>query len=173
MSSYYNSVIGNLFPGDIAKSEDINHIQQNIKDSLKGLLNDHHEFQSYILGGRENDFILTPANRVEGRYLDTYSIPTDGDLIGLSLREYNYRQPIAKTKSSVYSIITKMGNNTPYDVPVTCELQDAAGTVIRSDTVVLKNNLDKVEYEFLFDLRNEPTAFGLDMEAIKQEVEKD
>ncbi len=169
MSSYYNSVIGNLFPGDIAKSEDINHIQQNIKDSLKGLLNDHHEFQSYILGGRENDFILTPANRVEGRYLDTYSIPTDGDLIGLSLREYNYRQPIAKTKSSVYSIITKMGNNTPYDVPVTCELQDAAGNVIRSDTVVLKNNLDKVEYEFLFDLRNEPTAFGLDMEAIKQE----
>lgn len=169
MSSYYNEVTGNLHPGDIAKAEDINHIQNNIKDSLKALVNDHHEFQSYILGGRENDFILTPASKTLGRYLDTYSVPTDSDLLGLSLREYNYKQPIAKTKSSLYSIVCKLGNNTEHDVPVTCELQDDAGNVIRSDTVILKANVDKAEYEFLFDLKNEPTAMGLDMEAIKKE----
>ena len=169
MVSYYNHVTGNLYPGDIAKSEDIHHIQRNVQDSLKSLLNDHHEFQSYILGNRENDFVLTPASKILGRYLDTYSVPTDNDLIGLSLREYNYRQPIAKTKSSLYSIICKMGNNTQHDVPVTCELQDEAGNPIRSDTVILRANSDKVEYEFLFDVKNEPTAFGVDMDLLKQE----
>lgn len=169
MVSYYNQVSGNLFPGDIAKAEDIHHIQRNIQDSLKSLVNDHHEFQSYILGNRENDFVLTPASKILGRYLDTYSIPTDADLIGLSLREYNYKQPIAKTKSSLYSIICKLGNNTQHDVPVTCELQDEAGNPIRSDTVILRANSDRVEYEFLFDLRNEPTAFGVDMDVLKKE----
>ena len=71
MVSYYNEVIGNLFPGDIAKSEDINHIQTNIKDALKALLNDHHELNSYILGGRENEFVLTPSKKTLGRSLDT------------------------------------------------------------------------------------------------------
>lgn len=168
MVSYYNRVYGNLYPGDIAKSEDVNHIQTNIEDSLKALLNDHHELTSYILGGRENDFVLTPSRKVLGRYLDTYSIPTDSNLIGLSMREYGYRQPIAKTKSSIYSLIVKMGNNTPHDVKVTCELQDVTGRPLRSDSVILKANNDKVEYEFLFDLRDNPTTFGLDMEELKR-----
>lgn len=169
MVSYYNEVIGNLFPGDIAKSEDINHIQTNIKDALKALLNDHHELNSYILGGRENDFVLTPSKKTLGRYLDTYSIPTDSNLKALSLRQYSYRQPIAKTKSTLYSIVVKMGNNTKYDVPVKCSIEDITGRTLGSNVVTLAANNDKVEYEFLFDLKDNPTSFGLDMDKLKEE----
>lgn len=171
MTSYYNYVDGNLHPGDTAKSEDINHIQTNIADALKGLLDDHHEHNSYILGNRENDFLLVPSKKILGRYLDTYSIPVDENLIGLSMREYTYRQPIAKTKSSLYSIILKMGNNTNHNVPVTCELKSVneENKVLRSDTVILRANTDKAEYEFIFDYTESPTAFGLSMEDLKKE----
>ena len=40
LGSYYIDVEGNLHPGDIAKSSDINHIQVHIKDALKNLLSD-------------------------------------------------------------------------------------------------------------------------------------
>ena len=166
MVSYYNRVFGNLNPGDTAKCEDINHIQDNVGDAISSVIDDHHECQSFILGSNENDFILTPAPKTLGRYIDTYSLPVDDNLTPLSIREYNYRQPIPKTKSSLYSIILKMGNNTSYDVDVTCELQDINQVVLRQDTVTLKANSDKQEYEFIFDLRGYPTALEMDMEKL-------
>ena len=114
MVDYYRHVQGNLYPGDLAKSEDIHEIQDNISDAFRSVISDHHEHTSYILGGRENDFLLTPSRKVYGRYLDTYCVPTDANLVPLSIREYSYRQPIAKTKSTLYSIILKMGNRTSF-----------------------------------------------------------
>lgn len=166
MVSYYNRVFGNLNPGDTAKCEDINHIQDNIGDAISSVINDHHDFQSFILGSNENDFLLTPAPKTLGRYIDTYSLPVDADLEPLSIREYSYRQPIPKTKSSLYSIILKMGNSTSHDVDVTCELQDINQVVLRQDTVTLKANSDKREYEFIFDLRGYPTALEMDMDTL-------
>lgn len=171
MTNYYNRVEGNLHPGEIAKSEDIHQIQTNVSDMSRSMIDDHHDHSSYILGSRENDFLLLPSKKILGRYLDTYSIPTENNLIGLSIREYNYRQPIAKTKSTLYSVILKLGNNTKHNVPVKCNLinPNLDDPIIRSYTVTLPANTDKAEYEFIFDYKECPTAFGLSMEELKRE----
>ena len=65
MTSYYNRVYGNLYPGRIAKSEDINLIQTNIEDAIKAVINDLHEQTSYILGNEEDAFLLSPNVQVD------------------------------------------------------------------------------------------------------------
>ena len=73
MRNYYDIVMGNLRTGDIAKSSDINHIQIHIQDALKELLSDLHDGESYILGSGEdhkNDFVITAAPMLLGRYID-------------------------------------------------------------------------------------------------------
>ena len=60
MTSYYDRVIGTLFPGQIARSEDINNIQSNVQDAferfIKDLLGD-----GCILDEDENAMVLMPT----------------------------------------------------------------------------------------------------------------
>lgn len=166
MSNYYNEVEGNLHAGDIAKSIDINHIQVHIKDALQNLLDDLHENSSYILGGDEDAFLIQPAPKVMGRYLDTYSIPEEEYYHKLYIRTYSYRQPIAKTKNSCYSIICKLGNTSSYPITVWFRLDDITGKKLRRSSVTVPAGTESAEFEVVFDFQDYPTAFGLDHQTL-------
>ena len=127
MRNYYDIVMGNLRTGDIAKSSDINHIQIHIQDALRELLSDLHDGESYILGSGEehkNDFVLTAAPMLLGRYIDDIHIFEVNKSNFIKINHYDVKQPILMTKTSLYSIIVKMKNSSDKDIPVTFELLD-------------------------------------------------
>lgn len=167
MSSYYHIVEGNLRPGDIAKSSDINHIQVHIQDALKGLLSDMHDGESYIVGSGEehkNDFTISLAPKTLGRYIDTmnYFEITDNDNY-VNVNNFDIKQPIPKTKTSTYSIIFAAKNDSDFDITLNCELRDSIsdeGQPLRENTVTIPaKKSDK--FEVVFDLDYYPTAPGL------------
>ena len=104
MVNYYEKHYGNLYPGDIAKSSDINQIQQNIQDALKNAIRDLTEGESWILGTNDQTdkdaFILTPASKRSGRYIDQMNLAEGDDVEIISFRETSYRQPIKLARSS-------------------------------------------------------------------------
>ena len=164
MRSYYDIVMGNLRTGDIAKSSDINHIQIHIQDALKELLSDLHDGESYILGSGEehkNDFVITAAPMLLGRYIDDRHLFEVDKTKYININRYDIRQPILMTKTSVYSVIIKMKNSSNRDIPVTFELQDEEGFKLRSNTVTVLKNTEDTEYEIVFDLDFYPTAHNL------------
>ena len=178
MPSYYQNVIGNLIMGDIAKSSDIHHIQRHIQDALKALLNDMHDGESYILGSDEtykNSFILKAAPKESGEYIDSSNIfnvlDGEGDFININYNDV--KQPILKTKTSLYSIVTNLRNTSNKDIPVTFELQDDAGNVLRSNTVTLEKNNPSANYEIVFDLDFYPTPPNLDFDSLVKRDGKD
>ena len=91
MSDYYKRVIGDLAPGHIADSKDINLMQTNVADAFKAAISDHHEHTSYILGHDENAFRLTPAPKRLGQYIDTMNLVESGNERWLSIRKTCYR----------------------------------------------------------------------------------
>ena len=133
MPSYYNQVEGNLFEGDIAKAEDINHIQDNIEDALQGFMDGLHDHESFILGSGEehkDDFILTLAKKVNGEYLDSYNINFEqSEEQWININRESVKQPLIKTKSSTYSVVARFKNDSKKDIPIVCELQNEDGTV--------------------------------------------
>lgn len=169
MTHYYQTVTGNLNAGDIAKANDINEIQTNIQDSEKALLSDLHDNESYVLatGDKYKDsFKLTAAPKQGGYYIDSYNtFDEESDFLNINL--HNVRQPILKTKTSLYSIITKFRNTTNKDIPVVCELQEENGRPIRTTTITLLANQEVATYEVIFDLDFYPTNLSLDYESLK------
>ena len=179
MSSYYRNVTGNLNPGDIAKSSDINHIQQHIKDSERALLSDLHNREPYVLGvneGYKNSFIITAAPKQSGRYIDSsntdFNVEDQKDNF-ININYNDVRQPIVKTKTSLYSIITKLRNTSNRDIPVVFEIQDEDGRPLRSNTVTVLKNQEFANYEIVFDLDFYPTPPGLNFEDLKKRDGKD
>ena len=171
MRNYYDIVMGNLRTGDIAKSSDINHIQIHIQDALRELLSDLHDGESYILGSGEehkNDFVLTAAPMLLGRYIDDIHIFEVNKSNFININHYDVKQPILMTKTSLYSIIVKMKNSSDKDIPVTFELKDEEGSTLRSNTVTVLNNTEDKEYEIVFDLDYYPTAHNLNHEDLKK-----
>ena len=178
MSSYYNDVIGNIRIGDIAKAEDINAIQNNIKDALKSLLNELHDGESYILGSNEvykQSFNLIAAPKKLGKYIDSSHIFNIDDSTSscININRFDVKQPILKTKTSLYSIITNFKNTSNKNIPVTCELQDEDGNVLRTNTVTLLANTPSSPYEIVFDLDFHPTPPNLDYETLRDRDGKD
>lgn len=176
MGSYYNIHEGNLHPGDVAKSSDINIIQRNIQDAIKNAIKDLTEGQSWILGTNDqsdkNSFILTPESKRAGRYIDQINLAEGNDADLVSIRETSYRQPIKLSRSSIYSIIVKMQNKSEVSVPVNFELRDENGYLIPNMKTVL--NLPKytdtpTEFEIIFDLDYYPTAHGFSPEELMQD----
>ena len=175
MSNYYRDVLGNLNMGDIAKSSDIHHIQRHIKDALKTLLADLHDGESYILGTDnvyKNSFNLVAAPKEEGRYIDS-SFTFDEETDFLNINYFDVKQPIVKTKTSLYSIVTKFRNTSNKDIPITCELQDENGDVLRSNTITLLANTPSANYEVVFDLDFYPTPPNLSFQDIIKRDGKD
>lgn len=177
MNSYYNEVEGNLHPGDIAKSSDINHIQVHIKDALKNLLNDLHDHESYILGSgdeHKNDFIITPAKTTFGRYIDSLNYFDIQKENQININRYSVKQPISITQTSVYSVIFMAKNSSNIDITLNCKLEDIEGNVLRATNVVLpKQTNEPAEIEAIFDLDFYPTAPGLTHELLKERDGKD
>lgn len=183
MPSYYNLVEGNLKTGEIAKSSDINHIQLHIRDALKELLSDLHreddEGASYILGSGEahkNDFIITPAPKTSGRYIDdeiwTTSDVNESNYININRNDV--KQPILLTKHSVYSVVIKMKNDSNKDIPVQFELQDLNGEPIRTNTITIpKETKTPKDFEVVFDLDYYPTILNLNHEDLIKRDGKD
>lgn len=174
MGSYYRKVYGTLAPGKIAKSSDINHIQLHIEEALSNLLSDLHDNESFSLGsgdGHRNDFLLTAAPKTNGKYIDELYVFEEEDN-WININKYDVRQPIPKTKTSLYSVVTKLKNTSKRDIPIEFEIQTEDGTVLRKNNVVLaKEKTDK--YEIVFDLDYYPTAFGLDYEDLLERDGKD
>lgn len=175
MPSYYQKVFGNLNVGDIAKSSDIHHIQRHIQDAFKNANSDFHDRESYILGSNEvykNSFNLTIAPKRLGRYIDSSNVFND-ETDYLNINYYDIKQPILKTKSSLYSIVTKMRNTSNRDIPITCEIQDDFGNVLRSNTVTLMKNTKSANYEIVFDLDFYPTPPNLSFEDLQKRDGRD
>ena len=154
MPSYYHDVIGNLNMGDVAKSSDIHHIQRHIKDALKEFHADLYDGESYVLGSNntyKNSFILTAASKESGKYIDGENVfEEETDFININYNDV--KQPIIKTKTSLYSIITKLRNTSNKDIPVTFELQDEYGETLRTNTITIDKNTPSGKYEIVFDL---------------------
>lgn len=174
MVNYYEKHYGNLYPGDIAKSSDINQIQQNIQDALKNAIRDLTEGESWILGTNDQTdkdaFILTPASKRSGRYIDQMNLAEGNDVEILSFREISYRQPIKLARSSVYSVIVKLQNKSEKSVPVVFELRDQDGELIpgmKTTLTLPKETNAPTEYEIVFDLEHYPTAHGLASEDLE------
>lgn len=169
MTSYYNMHEGHLAPGDIAMAQDIIQCQQNTADMGANILKDLHEFESCIIGGEQDAFLLTPETKRANRYIDQMNLAEDTDSHFLSIREIDYRQPIKMSRSSLYSVIVKMQNLSEKDAPVIFELQDENEQVIQGKHVTL--NLPKqtkpTEFEIVFDIDYYPTAHGNDPEDLE------
>ena len=170
-NSYYNIVEGNLHTGDIAKSSDITHIQIHIQDALKNLLDDLHDHQPYLVGSDEAhryDFLLSPAPKTSGRYIDainTFTIKPDKFI---NINRYDVRQPIPITKTSVYSIIIQAKNTSNKNIPIECELQSVDGEVLRTNTITLPAETNPINAEIVFDLEYFPTAPDLNYEDLME-----
>ena len=176
MVNYYNLVEGNLHTGDIAKSSDINHIQSNIQDMARALLLDLHDGESYILGSGDehrNDFVLTGASKDSGRYIDSKNVFTVSDDKCLNFNRNDIKQPLLKTKTSLYSVVTKVKNTSNRDIPVDFELQDENGTVLRKNNITIPKNCRDKKIEIVFDLDFYPTAHNLSFKDIKDRDGKD
>lgn len=174
MVSYYNKHKGDLFPGHIAKSSDINQIQQNIQDALKNAISDLTEGESWILGTNDQSdkdaFILTPDIKKAGRYIDQMNLAEGNDMEVISFRETSYQQPIRLSRSSIYSVIIKLQNKSEISVPVVCELRDEYGNMIPKMRTVIelpKYTNEPAEFEVVFDLDYYPTAHNVDPENLE------
>ena len=165
--SYYNKYEGDLFPGKIAKSEDIHQIQDNIQEAIQNLLDDQYDRTAYILGSYENDFLISPAPKRLGRYIDTMNLADDSSKIWLDINSYGYRQLIKTTKTSVYSIIVQLRNlySKPQDVVFELWSDD---NKISKQTVIVPANTSAAEFEVVFNLEHFSTQHGRD----GQDVEK-
>ena len=169
MGSYYDIVEGNLRTGDTAKSSDINHIQVHVQDAIKKAISDHHNGESYLLGAgdaHKNDFILTPAPKFLGKYIDSYFIFELDKNNYININHYDVKQPFILTKTSVYSITSRFKNTSNRDIPVDCELQDIDGNVLRRNTITIPAGSEGADLEVVFDLDYYPTVHNLNFKDI-------
>lgn len=160
MSDYYKRVIGDLSPGHIADSKDINLMQTNVADAFKAAISDHHEHTSYILGHDENAFRLTPAPKRLGQYIDTMNLVESGNERWLSIRKTSYRQGIKKSKSSLYSVICKFRNLSSQPITVWCELRKSDNSPLGRTSVTVPARTESAEFEVVFDAQHITTAPG-------------
>lgn len=162
--NFYRRVEGDLFPGHIARAEDIQQIQTNIEEMSQSMWNAMHDHQAFMLGDREHDFVLTAAPKRGGRYIDTMNITSNvANTIWLSPNKHGYRQPINKSKSSTYAIMVSLRNLFNRDVKFAFELQDEFGEKLpgtKEVTVNVPKETDDQEFSVVFDAEHIPTMFG-------------
>ena len=158
---YYNHVNGNLYPGLLAESEDIHHIQYNIEDAIKAVIEDQYDHTAFILGDRENAFILSPAPKRLNRYIDNMNVSTDANKIWLDINSTGYRQALKTSKTSLYSVIVQLKNTYSQDQDVVFELwsEDAK---ISKQTITVPAKTNSSEFEIVFNLEHFSTKHGRD-----------
>lgn len=165
--SYYNRHEGDLFPGKIAKSEDIHQIQTNIADAIEHLIRDQYDNTSFILGSRENDFIISPAPKRLGRYIDNMNIFDDASEIWLDIDSYGYKQAIKTSKTSLYSVIVKLRNTYSQDQDVSFELWSNENRIAKQ-TITIPARTQSAEFEVVFNLEHFSTQHGRSAEELEK-----
>lgn len=164
--NFYRRVEGDIFPGHIARAEDIQQIQTNIEEMSQLMWNTMHDHQAFMLGDREDDFVLTAAPKRGGRYIDTMNITSDvANTLWLSPNKHGYKQPINKSKSSTYAIMLSLRNLYHKDIKFAFELQDEFGEKIHGTKEVIVNvpkETDDQEFSVVFDAEHIPVMFGRD-----------
>lgn len=164
---YYRKHEGNLFPGKIALSEDIHFIQQNIDDAIRALIEDQYDHSAFILGSRENAFLISPAPKQNGRYVDAQNLVDSSSIDWVDIDTFGYKQAINMTKTSVYSFIVRLRNDYSKPQDVVFELQSDDGVIGRQVITMAAKTLD-AEYEVVFNLEHFSTQHGLSPEDIKR-----
>ena len=165
--SYYNRHEGDLFPGLIAKSEDIHQIQTNIADAIEHLIRDQYDNTSFILGSRENDFIISPAPKRFGRYIDNVNVFNDSSEIWLDIDNFGYKQPIKTSKTSLYSVIVKLRNTYSQNQDVSFELWSEDNRVAKQ-TITVPARTQSSEFEIVFNLEHFSTQHGRTAEELEK-----
>ena len=156
--SYYRKHEGTLFPGLTAKPEDIHHIQTNIDDAIRAVIADQYDHSSFILGSRENDFMLSPAPKKNGRYIDTQNLVDTTNEMWLDINVHGYKQAIKTSKSSLYSIIVKLRNTYEESQDVSFELWSKDGKISKQTITVPAETSG--EFEVVFGLDHFSTQHG-------------
>ena len=163
--------MGDIFPGHIARADDIQQIQTNIEEMSQSMWNAMHNHQAFMLGDREEDFILTPAPKRGGRYIDTMSISSNpANTLWLSPNKYGYKQPINKSKSSTYAIMVTLRNLYTKDIKFSFELQDEFGEKLEGTnevSITVPKETDEQEFSIVFDAEHIPVMFGRDPSEIE------
>lgn len=153
--NFFKRVEGDIRPGHLAKSSDINQIQTNIEDATREMMKVLHGVvnTSFILGSEKDSFVLTPAPKEGGRYIDTKNLITDesaGEYV--SINKHGFRQPIWKSKSSCYAIIVKLKNTHPkLDVDAICQLKSTDGRLLKQTKITIPKNTKGKEFVVVFD----------------------
>ena len=166
MSSYYNHHDGNLFPGKVAKSEDIHQIQTNIEEAIRGLIEDQYDHTAFILGSRENAFLISPAPKRLGRYIDNMNLVNESNEVWLDIDSFGYKQAIKTSKTSLYSIIVKLKNAYSKSQDVSFELWSQDNKIAKQ-TVTVPNNTTG-EFEVVFNLEHFSTQHGRQGEELEK-----
>ena len=166
--NFYSRVIGDIRPGHLARSSDVNMIQTHIEDMSKLMWNKLQENDPFIVGSDEYAFLLTPATKRGKRYVDTMNITNEVEW--LSFNKHTLKQPIHKTKSSCYSIMLNIRNADVEDREVHLELKRADGRTIpdsRKKITISKETPNGEWYEVIFNIGHLAVAHGRDPEQIE------
>lgn len=160
MPDYYIPVEGSLEAGQLAKAEDIRAIETSVQDSEKNMINDLYDHTSFVLGSAEDAFVLSPAPKKGGRYIDTMNIVPSDKENWLSIKKYGYKQKIRKGKTSLYSIIVKLRNLHSKPIIVWFELRDPNDNdiLLKKSSIQVPPNITGSEFEVVFDQEFLPTS---------------
>ena len=156
---YYNRHEGTLFPGKIAKSEDIHQIQTNIDEAIRSLIEDQYDHTAFILGSRENDFLISPAPKRLGRYIDNMNTVNESNELWLDIDNFGYKQAIKTSKTSLYSIIVKLRNLYSKPQDVSFELWSEENKIAKQ-TITIPAKTSSSEFEVVFGLEHFSTQHG-------------
>jgi hypothetical protein len=115
MVNYYTRT-GDIYPGHLAESEDINHIQDSIAVALRQLIVDGFG-KAFVLDGSEFAFELTPATRV----IDQENLNGSS---WKSLQQLYIEQTIDIEKSSILILKVHLKNETQTNINVVFRLKN-------------------------------------------------
>lgn len=144
-----------LRAGLLAYVEDIHSIQDRIEDAMSSNTRDLHG-RSHILGSREETFMMTPAEKIKGQYIDQYNENncSQEDFRWIPIWEMYIRQKISINKTEIKNVFLKLRNLTNISVDVTFEITDVSEDMIPLgiQTVRLPKNTTEEEFQVSFDL---------------------
>ena len=158
MSSYYETVTGNLASSEIAKSEDIHAIQSNIQHAFANLIRDV-TGDGYILDDDEDALKLTPIPD----HVDQSNKNYDKDNDTLPFYDTYLRQKITTEKSEIRSIRVQMINESNLSPTVFAEIRDMdmnlkkeTNTILPPTNKTTTSVNDPIDIDFIFNLQHLP-----------------
>lgn len=153
MTSYYHKVKGTLEPGQLAKSGDINLIQDSIDDMIKNVIKDNFG-PGYILGSDENALKLSPTTEKIDQQHNLFS---EEDYT-ISFYHQYLKQSIDIEKSEIYKINCHLRNTSGSEVTVWGEIRNFKNEIISETHTSLPTAYEQKfqEVSFIFNLKHLP-----------------